>query len=170
MRSASIHTGLLAYMSPYMCEYVVTAYIHSAIPTLSSAVYVRAFLFFYRSQLTSWSSLLNVGIVSRCLRSFLFWTSLWITLWPTNKGYAAANLLLHCHAKSVARTNRVISWFQQPNPFCPFLLQQTCSWFPFSAEQYTFSFLSELMDLFVAGREQSAANQPNNLAEGHPPL
>ena len=30
---------------------------------------------------------------------------------------------------------------------------------------------SELsMDLFVAGRDQSAADQPNNLAEGHPPL
>jgi hypothetical protein len=33
-----------------------------------------------------------------------------------------------------------------------------------------FLFLSELMDLFVAGRDQSAADQPNNLAEGHPPL
>jgi hypothetical protein len=33
----------------------------------------------------------------------------------------------------------------------------------------TFLFLSELMDLFVAGRDQSAADQPNNLAEGHPP-
>jgi hypothetical protein len=33
-----------------------------------------------------------------------------------------------------------------------------------------FLFLSELMDLFVAGRDQSAANQPNNLAEGYPPL
>jgi hypothetical protein len=31
-------------------------------------------------------------------------------------------------------------------------------------------FLSELMDLFVAGRDQSAADQPNNLAEGQPPL
>ena len=30
--------------------------------------------------------------------------------------------------------------------------------------------LSELMELFVAGRDQSAADQPNNLAEGHPPL
>ena len=30
--------------------------------------------------------------------------------------------------------------------------------------------LSELLDLFVAGRDQSAADQPNNLAEGHPPL
>jgi hypothetical protein len=26
------------------------------------------------------------------------------------------------------------------------------------------------MDLFVAGWDQSAADQPNNLAEGHPPL
>jgi hypothetical protein len=26
------------------------------------------------------------------------------------------------------------------------------------------------MDLFVAGRDQSAADQPNNLAEGHFPL
>ena len=33
-----------------------------------------------------------------------------------------------------------------------------------------FLFLSELMDLFVAGRDQSAADQPNSLAEGHPPL
>ena len=33
-----------------------------------------------------------------------------------------------------------------------------------------FLILSELMDLFVAGRDQSAADQPNNLAEGHPPL
>jgi len=33
-----------------------------------------------------------------------------------------------------------------------------------------FLFLSELIDLYVAGRDQSAADQPNNLAEGHPPL
>ena len=26
------------------------------------------------------------------------------------------------------------------------------------------------MDLFVAGRDQSAADQPNNLAEGHSPF
>jgi hypothetical protein len=31
-------------------------------------------------------------------------------------------------------------------------------------------FLSELKDLFLAGRDQSAADQPNNLAESHPPL
>ena len=35
---------------------------------------------------------------------------------------------------------------------------------------FLFLFLSELMDLFVAGRDHSAADQPNNLAEGHPPL
>ena len=28
--------------------------------------------------------------------------------------------------------------------------------------------LPELMDLFVAGRDQSAANRQNKLAEGHP--
>jgi hypothetical protein len=33
-----------------------------------------------------------------------------------------------------------------------------------------FLLFSELMDLFLAGRDQSAADQPNNLAEGHPPL
>jgi len=33
-----------------------------------------------------------------------------------------------------------------------------------------FLFFFELMDLFVAGRDQSAADQPNNLAEGHFPL
>jgi hypothetical protein len=33
-----------------------------------------------------------------------------------------------------------------------------------------FLFLSELMDLFVAGQHQSEADQLNNLDEGHPPL
>jgi hemoglobin-like flavoprotein len=33
-----------------------------------------------------------------------------------------------------------------------------------------FLFFPELTDLFVAGQDQSAADQPNNLAEGHPPL
>ena len=39
-----------------------------------------------------------------------------------------------------------------------------------SAPSGLFLLLSELMDLFVAGRDQSAADQPNNLAEGQPPL
>jgi hypothetical protein len=40
----------------------------------------------------------------------------------------------------------------------------------FLSQQKNRLFLSELMDLFVAGRDQSAADEPNNLAEGHPPL
>ena len=31
-----------------------------------------------------------------------------------------------------------------------------------------FFFVSELMDLLLTGEDQSQANQPNNLAEGHP--
>ena len=56
----------------------------------------------------------------------------------------------------------------------PFLLQQANNQLvhDFLSQQNTklFVFLSELMDLFVAGRDQSAADQPNNLAESHPPL
>ena len=40
----------------------------------------------------------------------------------------------------------------------------------FLSQQKNRLFLSELMDLFVAGRDQSAADEKNNLAEGHPPL
>jgi len=56
----------------------------------------------------------------------------------------------------------------------PFLLQQVNNQLVHDllSQQNTrlFLFLSELMDLFVAVRDQSAADQPNNLAEGHPPL
>jgi hypothetical protein len=57
----------------------------------------------------------------------------------------------------------------------PFLLQQVNIQLvhDFLSQQNNrlFLFLSELMDLlFVAGRDQSAADHPNNLAEGHPPL
>jgi len=31
-----------------------------------------------------------------------------------------------------------------------------------------FFFVSELMDLLLTGEDQSQADQPNNLAEGHP--
>ena len=56
----------------------------------------------------------------------------------------------------------------------PFLLQQVNNQLvhDFLSQQNNrlFLFLSELlMDLFVAGRDQSAADQPNYLAEGHPP-
>ena len=40
----------------------------------------------------------------------------------------------------------------------------------FLSRTIDFLILSELRDLFVAGRDQSAADQPNYLAEGHPPL
>ena len=56
----------------------------------------------------------------------------------------------------------------------PFLLQQVNNQlvhdFLFQQNNTLFLFLSEIMDLFVAGRDQSAADQSNNLAEGHPPL
>jgi len=61
--------------------------------------------------------------------------------------------------------------FQQPNPFC--CNRSTTNLFIISFLSTTidfFFFSPELMDLFVAGRDQSAADQPNNLAEGHPPL
>jgi len=61
---------------------------------------------------------------------------------------------------------------QQPNPFC--CNRSTTNLFMISffsrALDRLFLCLSELMDLFVAGRDQSAADQPNNPAEGHPPL
>ena len=56
----------------------------------------------------------------------------------------------------------------------PFLLQQVNNQLvhDFLSQQNNrlFLFFPELMDLFVAGRDQSAADQPNYLAEGHPPL
>jgi hypothetical protein len=56
----------------------------------------------------------------------------------------------------------------------PFLLQRVNNRLVhnFLSQQNTrlFLVLSELMDLFVAGRDQSAADQPYNLAEGHPIL
>jgi hypothetical protein len=60
--------------------------------------------------------------------------------------------------------------FQQPNPFC--CNRSTTNLFMISFLSRTMEFfsLSELINLFVAGRDQSAADQPNNLAEGHPPL
>jgi len=60
--------------------------------------------------------------------------------------------------------------FQQPKQ--PFLLQQVNNQLvhDFLSQRNNRLFLSELMDFFVAGRDQSAADQPNNLAEGHPPL
>jgi hypothetical protein len=55
-----------------------------------------------------------------------------------------------------------------------YLLQQVNNQFVhnFLSQQNTrlFLFLSELINLFVASRDQSGADQSNNLAEGHPLL
>ena len=58
--------------------------------------------------------------------------------------------------------------FQQPNPYCCNRSTTNLFTISFLSRTIDFFFLSELMDLFVAGRDQSAADQPNNLAEGHP--
>ena len=48
----------------------------------------------------------------------------------------------------------------------PFMLQQVNNQLDFLSQQNNrlFLFLSELMDLFVAGRDQSAADQPGHLS------
>jgi hypothetical protein len=65
-------------------------------------------------------------------------------------------------------------FFEDYSAAQPLLLQQVNSQLVhnFLSQQNTrlFLILSELMDLFVAGRDQSAADQPNNLAEVHPLL
>jgi hypothetical protein len=68
----------------------------------------------------------------------------------------------------------VFIFFEDFSAAQPFLLQQVNNQlvhdFLFQQNNRLFLILSELMDLFVAGRDQSAADQPNNLAKGHPPL
>jgi len=55
--------------------------------------------------------------------------------------------------------------FQQPNPFCCNRSTTNLFMISFLSRTIDYLFLSELMDLFVAGRDQSAADQPNYLAE-----
>jgi len=54
----------------------------------------------------------------------------------------------------------------------PYLTQsvraQAVSDFLLQYDNSLFFFVSELMDLLLTGKDQSQANQPNNLAEGHP--
>jgi hypothetical protein len=49
-------------------------------------------------------------------------------------------------------------------------LSRTIDFFFFFLSLWIYGPHVTIMDLFVAGRDQSAADQPNNLAEGHPPL
>jgi hypothetical protein len=54
----------------------------------------------------------------------------------------------------------------------PYLTQpvrdQVVSDFLLQYDNRLFFFVSELMDLLLTGEDQSQADQPNNLAEGHP--
>jgi len=45
---------------------------------------------------------------------------------------------------------------------------QAVSDFLLQYDNSLFFFVSELMDLMLTGEDQSQADQPNNLAEGHP--
>jgi hypothetical protein len=58
--------------------------------------------------------------------------------------------------------------FQHPNPFCYKRSTANLLVHDFLSQQNTrpVLFLSEFMDLIVAGRDQSAADRPKNLAEG----
>jgi len=85
--------------------------------------------------------------------------------------------LLFCQDHRVCELRKHFSFlftpfFEDFSAAKPFLLQQVNNQLvhDFLSQQNTrlFLFLSELMGLFVAGRDQSAADQPNNLAEGHP--
>ena len=87
-----------------------------------------------------------------------------------------AHALLFCQDHRVCELRKYLSFlftpFEDFSAAQPFLLQQVNNqlFHKFLPKQKTspFLFLSGLMDLFVAGRDQSAADQPNNLAEGHP--
>jgi len=91
----------------------------------------------------------------------------------------AVHALLICQDHRVCELRKHFSFlftpfFEDFSATQPFLLQQVNNQLvhDFLSQQNNrlFLFLSELMDLFVAGRDQSAADQPNNLAEGHPQL
>jgi len=58
--------------------------------------------------------------------------------------------------------------FRQLNLF--FLHKVNWFFIPLSAGRYNFPLLSKPIDLSVAGQDQSAVDQPNNLAEGYPLL
>jgi hypothetical protein len=87
--------------------------------------------------------------------------------------------LLICQDHRVCELRKLFSslftpFFEDISAVQPFLLQQVNNQLvhDFLSQQNNilFLFLSELMDLFVAGRDKSAADQPNNLAEDQPPL
>ena len=70
----------------------------------------------------------------------------------------------------ISIANSFFEDFQQPNPFC--CNRSTTNLFMISFLSRTLDFFSFFLSkwIYVAGRDQSAADQPNNLAEGHPSL
>ena len=87
--------------------------------------------------------------------------------------------LLFCQDHRVCELRKLFSF--QFTPFVedflsaaqPFLLQQVNNQLvhDFLSQQNNIHFISKHLELCLAGRDpQSAADQPNNLAEGHPPL
>ena len=86
--------------------------------------------------------------------------------------------LLFCQDHRVCELRKYFSFLYTPffedfsvaQPFCCNRSTTNLFMISFLSRTIDFLFLFELMDLFVAGRDQSAADQPNNLAEGHPPL
>ena len=86
--------------------------------------------------------------------------------------------LLFCQDHRVCELRKQFSFlftpflrtFQQPNPFCFNMSTTNLFMISFPQQSTRFFFFPELMDLFVAGQDRSAADQPNNLAEGHPLL
>jgi len=85
---------------------------------------------------------------------------------PSPSGLRAKETLYPFYSHLLLRT------FQQPNPFCcnRSTTSQLVHNFLSQQNNRLFLRLSELMDLIVAGRDQSAADQPNYLAEGHLPF
>jgi len=98
---------------------------------------------------------------------------------PCNQTQDEAHVLFNCtdeHVCSLRRKYQVLfePYFQDILEMQPFLLHQVSSQFVHQflhqRNAKLFFFVSELMDLFLAGRDQPQADQPNDLAEGHPPL
>jgi hypothetical protein len=85
--------------------------------------------------------------------------------------------LLFCQDHRIINLRKHFSFlfapFEDFSAAQPFSLQQVNNQLvhDFLSQQNTkiHLFLSELMDLFVAGRDQPSADQPNNLAEGQGP-
>ena len=82
--------------------------------------------------------------------------------WRNDVVHPSTRLALHIWVLSWGWSQ---AWCSILGYLAPLLCKHWCSCFPSWVE-----IIIWLMDLFVAGRDQSAADQPNNLAEPIPPL